>query len=63
MTKKIDTWDILTSSNLNITDGFNVWSKTCSHCGKDTVQVVRPGCALCVDCYPNAFKVKNESSV
>lgn len=32
-------------------DGFgNYWSKVCSECGKETMQIVRPGDARCTNC-------------
>jgi len=34
-----------------IKDGFgSEWSKRCPGCGKDTMQVVRPGKAQCTNC-------------
>ena len=34
-----------------ITDGFgSYWTKTCSHCGQDTMEVVRPGRCQCSIC-------------
>ena len=34
-----------------IHDNFgSVWSKTCPECGKDTMQVIRPGVCKCVEC-------------
>jgi hypothetical protein len=36
---------------IGITDGFgSYWSKTCPQCGKDSMEVVRPGSCQCKEC-------------
>lgn len=42
--------DLNTTSD-TIDDGFgSVWYKTCPECGKDTIEVVRPGKVQCTNC-------------
>lgn len=37
----------------------NEWSKTCPICLKETMQVVRPGTAICQNCRDNDEKLAN----